>query len=567
MKTGKLNPRKSLRSQLFLFFVIPFVLMGILVFGFVQYLTGYIIEDHVLPQFEQLLQINGEELATTIDESLVTGTVNGDASAAQGLVQFLDEFMEGKEGMEYAYVLSRVNGTDSIVGLNGMEETLVESPFTADQAAALDEGRTVSTEIYVDQWGSHKSYFIPLENTDAIIGVDMSTQFIADLQQQILTFLIVFLAIAVVTGSVLAYTFGRRLIKPIDVLVGSVNKIAKGDLTEKVSLNRKDELGHLARNFEEMRLSLIEIIKNVKSNSSQVNDTSLYLVKAFDELGEASSQIAVGTGEEAKASESRSTHIETIAQGFTAMTSKIQNVNDQTKQIEQLTKNTGEVAEKGSVQIREISDQITRIHKNGDVSHERISLLGKKIDHINDDIKLIKAVADQTNLLSLNASIEAARAGDAGKGFSVVAQEVQKLSSQTENTVTTITSTLKEITDQCELMMQSNKQDLAEIENGVAMIRDSGALFNQIFEYVNALSEQVDQIVDNIEDVTNTSNQSVESIHEVAAISEEGVATVQQISASSQQQYATINILKDKNMELQEMADSLNQLVDRFAVN
>ncbi|TFE01530.1 methyl-accepting chemotaxis protein [Jeotgalibacillus salarius] len=564
---NKFNPKKSLRSQLFIMFIIPFVLLALLMFGFVKYLTDYIIEDHVLPQFEQILQIHGDDLAESIDQDAVSETMNNSEEAGQSLVQFLTSFMDGKEGIEYVYVLTRQNNTDYIVALNGSEETMIESPLTAEQEESLTENRVVSTEIYEDEWGSHKSYFIPLPDTDAMIGVDMSTQFVEDLQQQIVLFQIIFLVISIIVGAAFAYLFGQRLTKPIKLLLSSVNKISHGDLTEEIKVNRQDEIGLLAKSFEEMRSSLFTVIQSVKVNSGQVNHTSEELVKSFDELSEASTQIAVGTSEEAKASETRSSHIENIATGFTVMSDKIQEVNHQAKEIDHITKNAGGIAEKGVVQVQEITAQITQIQKNGDISQERISHLGKNIGHINEDIKLIKAVADQTNLLSLNASIEAARAGEAGKGFSVVAQEVQKLSSQTEDTVVTISATLKELTGQCDMMMKSNTQDLLEINKGVSLIQSSGELFNQIFDSVNELSKQVDSIVDGIDEVTRTSNRSVESIHEIAAISEEGVATIEEISASSQQQNATILLLQDKNKELQEMASSLNRLVEKFVLN
>ncbi|MBM7579713.1 methyl-accepting chemotaxis protein [Jeotgalibacillus terrae] len=562
----KFNPKKSLRSQLFIMFIIPFVLLSILMFGFVKYLTDYIIEDHVLPQFEQILQIYGGDLAESIDEEAVSETIGNSQESGEELVQFLNAFMDGKEGIEYVYVLTREDNTDYIVALNGTEDIMMESPMTEDQERALTENTVVSTEIYVDEWGSHKSVFIPLPDTDAIIGLDMSTQFIEDLEQQIILFQIIFVIISIIIGAIFAYVFGQRLTKPIKLLLASVKKITGGNLTEEIKVKRQDEIGMLAENFEEMRLSLTTIIQSVKENSGQVNHTSEDLVKSFNELAEASSQIAVGTSEEAKASESRSSHIENISSGFSVMAGKIQDVNQQAKEIDQITKNAGSIAEKGAVQIQEISAQITEIQKNGNISQERLGDLGKNIDHINEDIKLIKAVADQTNLLSLNASIEAARAGEAGKGFSVVAQEVQKLSSQTEDTVTTISATLKELAAQCQKMLQSNTQDLSEINKGVTLIQSSGELFNQIFDSVNALTKQVDSMVDGIDEVTTTSNRSVESIHEIAAISEEGVATIEEISASSQQQNATILLLQDKNNELKEMATSLNRLVEKFVV-
>ncbi|KIL49094.1 methyl-accepting chemotaxis protein [Jeotgalibacillus campisalis] len=562
----KLDPRKSLRTQLFLSFIGPFIFLGLIVFGFVHYLSNYIVEDHVLPQFDQILQINGQNLATDLDQSLITAAIQNPDESGKELTDFLNSFITGKEGIEYVYVLSKQEGTDYIVALNGSEEAMIESPFTPEQQQAYTSQETVLTSIYEDEWGVHKSYFLPLPGSDAIVGIDMDTTFIKDLEAMVLSFQLLLFAASLLIGSLIAYLMSKRINKPITTLLLSLKKISQGDLSEEITVNRKDELGTLANGFEDMRLSLVQIIGSVKTNSTQINQTSETLVQAFDELSEASSQIAVGTGEEAKASETRTQHIDTISQGFSVMANKIEDVTNQTLHIEQFTKETGKIAEKGSTQLKEISTQINRIQENGHVSSGRISLLSEKISQINEDIKLIKAVADQTNLLSLNASIEAARAGEAGKGFSVVAQEVQKLSSQTEETVSTITAILRDITDQCSVMLQSNDKDNAEISSGVELVTASGELFDQIFRAVNQLTSQVDTIVNSMEDVNNASTESTKSIHEIAAISEEGVATIQEISASSQQQNATVEMLQEQNHELQKMANSLNDLVKKFVL-
>jgi len=369
---NKLNPKKSLRSQLFLSFILPFILLGVLVFGFVNYLTNMIIDDHVLPQFDEILQIHGDTLANSIDETVITETIQNAQDPNGELVASLDSFMEGKEGIEYVYVLTKQDNVDYIVGLNGTADVMMESPFTAEQEQSFTEETTVLTSIYEDEWGVHKSYFVPLPNSDAIVGIDMDTTFIHTLNNTILLFQVVFFIISILIGAIVAYLFGNRLNRPIQSLLKSMKKISDGDLTEKISSNRQDEIGRLATNFEEMRLSLVTIIASVKTNSKNINGTSSDLVQAFDELSDASTQIAVGTSEEARASETRTMHIDSISQGFSVMSHKIQDVSEQTKQIDLFTKETGTYAEQGSIQMMEITEQINRIQQNGTTSFERV---------------------------------------------------------------------------------------------------------------------------------------------------------------------------------------------------
>ncbi|QPC45963.1 methyl-accepting chemotaxis protein [Mangrovibacillus cuniculi] len=560
-----LHPKKSLRAQLFIGFLLPFVVISVITFAYVWSIKEYIITEHVLPQFEEILQIQGQALADTIDQEEINQLLEGDFENSS-VVSFLNTFMEGKDKIEYVYVLSKQDGKDYIVALNGSPDLMVEYPLTEDQSKAFNEKVPVTTDIYVDEWGSHKSYFIPLTDADAIIGIDMSTQFIEDLQRNIQVFQAVFFILSIILISIIAFILGRHLTKPIKLLLQSMTKISNGDLTENISIKRKDEIGILASNFEEMRKNLVRIIQNVIFNSKQIDENSNILVSSFDELSEASSLIAVGTGEEAKASEVQALHINDVSEGTTLMAKKIDSVNNRTKAIDEFAKETGNVAKAGTEQILSITQQMSKIQKSGNESQKRLTILGEKMDQVHQYTRLIKDVADQTNLLALNAAIEAARAGDAGKGFSIVAQEVQKLAGLTENNVRTINDALNEITNQTTLMHHSNKEVNDDIEKGVYMVQTSGELFTNIYNSVEALTKKVEDIVKNMEDMSKVSKDSVNALHEIAAISEERVATMDEISASSQTQNHTVQTLKKQNHQLKELAQSLQEVVKRFKV-
>lgn len=560
-----LHPKKSLRAQLFIGFLLPFVIISVITFTYVRSITDYIITEHVLPQFEEILQIQGQTVADTIDQKDIDQLLQGNLENSS-VVSFLDSFMEGKDKIEYVYVLSKQDGKDYIVALNGSPDLMVEYPLTEDQSKAFDEKVPVTTDIYVDEWGSHKSYFIPLSDADAIIGIDMSTQFVEDLQKNIKVFQAIFFLLSIILISIIAFILGRQLTKPIQLLLQSMAKISNGDLTESISIKRKDEIGLLATNFEEMRKNLVRIIQNVITNSKQIDDNSNILVESFHDLSEASSQIALGTGEEAKASEVQALHIHDVSEGTTLMARKIDSVNRRTKAIDEFAKETGNVAKVGTEQIHSITEQMSKIQQSGNESQKRLTILGEKMNQVHQYTRLIKDVADQTNLLALNAAIEAARAGEAGKGFSIVAQEVQKLAGLTENNVRTINDALNEITNQTTLMLHSNKEVNDDIEKGVNMVQTSGQLFTEIYNSVDALTKKVEEIVSNMEEMSKVSNDSVNALHEIAAISEERVATMEEISASSQTQNHTVQTLKQQNHQLKELAHSLQEVVKKFKV-
>ncbi|WP_096551871.1 methyl-accepting chemotaxis protein [Ureibacillus thermosphaericus] len=558
--------KKSIKTQLIVSFLFPFLIFSMILFGFVKYVSDYIIQEHVIPQFDELLKENGQLLALSIDPDLIKNTMESPEKYGMQLKRKLDSFFEGKKGIEYVYVLSRKNGKDVIVALNDSDDFMVESPFTGDQKTSFEEKETVLSPIYRDKWGVHKSFFLPLEDdgVEAIFGIDMSAQFIDQLEKRIMTVSLIVTAVMIVIGILLALFIGNRISKPLNSLVQYAKTFSTGDLSQSININRQDEIGILANSFEEMRKNLSHIIDNVKEKSEGIHLTSQTLSESFEELDQASKQIATSTDEEAKGAEERANHIERISNMISEISSSISNVDEQTKVIKNLTDQTSQQAEKGNVQVEIITEQMNKIKQNGMVSKENLSNLGKKLEHINEIIKIIQEISSQIHLLSLNASIEAARAGEAGKGFSVVAQEVQKLANQTDGSIKTISKAIVEINEQANLVLNLNQQDYEDIVKGVEIVEDNGRLFNSIFESVEQLAKGIDTIVKSTEDLDQASDKILMSIQEISAISEQGVAATQEISASAVQQNNTIDYLKQQNSDLKLLADNLQDMIKQF---
>jgi methyl-accepting chemotaxis protein len=559
--------QKSIKAQLVISFLFPFLVFSLILFGFVQYVSDYIIQEHVIPQFDERLKENGRLLAETIDPNLIKNTIDFPRTYGPELKRNLDSFIERKKGIEYVYVLSRQNGKDVIVALNGSDKFMVESPFTNDQKLSFEKKESVLSSIYRDKWGVHKSFFIPVDGVDAIVGIDMSAKFIDHLEKWIWMVSLLLTAIMIVIGILLALFIGNRISKPLNRLVQYAKTFSTGDLSQSVNIKREDEIGILANSFEEMRKNLSRIIDNVREKSEAIHRTGQTLLESFEELAQASKQIAMSTDEEAKGSEERANHIDRISNMMSEMSIAISNVDEQTKLIKNLTDQTSQQAEKGNVQVQMITEQMNKIKQNGMVSKENLFNLGKKLEHINEIIKIIQDISSQIHLLSLNASIEAARAGEAGKGFSVVAQEVQKLASQTDESIKTISEAIREINEQANIVLNLNQQDFEDIVKGVEIVEDNGRLFNSIFESVEQLAKGIDVIAKSTEDLHQASDEILTSIQEIAAISEQGVAATQEISASAVQQSNTIDYLKQQNAELKLLADNLQDMIKRFKTN
>ncbi|MFE4430500.1 methyl-accepting chemotaxis protein [Peribacillus butanolivorans] len=556
----KLNPKRSLLAKLFVFYIIPFVLFaGAMDFCF-SYITNNMINENVLPQFDERLSENARSLAASIDTDLIENA----SDQGEAILGKLDAFVEKRKGIEYVYVLKRENGSDVIVALNGSKDFMVESPFTPEQAKSINGKEEVLNEIYNDKWGTHKSYFTPIEGTDAIVGIDMDASFIPEMKSKMIVFNILFLISAVLLGAISAYVIGRQIARPVNELVGFTSEMAVGNLSKPITSVRQDEIGDLSHGFEDMRVSLSHIIQNVRERAQTMNKTTVSIHQSFEEMVESYDQIVTGTTEEARASEERAHHIDRISNMISDLTDTIRLMSEQTNTMNEFTLHTNKLAEQGSKQVQDVTSQMDKIMGNGQASKANLVSLEEDVVKINEVIGLIRIIASQTNLLSLNASIEAARAGDAGRGFAVVAQEVQKLAVQTDESIDVISESIMRINEQTAKVIQNNDESFQDILNGVSLVENNGEIFNKIFDSVEKLLKGTEQLAHHSQKINVSSDESLASIQEIAAISEEGVATTEQISAATIQQSNIMAGLKAQNKDLAKESALLEEMVEKF---
>ncbi|RWZ51389.1 methyl-accepting chemotaxis protein [Halobacillus fulvus] len=564
MKRFRFHPKKSLRSQLFLTFIIPFVLVGFLVFGLVKYLSGSVIEEYVLPQFEQILQTNGEDLNRLIDSELVEEAIESPETNHAELISILNSFMEGKERLEYAYILTEQEDTGYIVGLNGSEDIMVESPLTSEQQNSLSNQEVVVTDIYEDEWGSHKSYFAPVAGTNAIVGVDMSTEFVNQLQTRVNLFLIAFLLVSTLIGGGLAYVYGTRLNRAISSLLYSVQEISQGDLTQRVSLKREDELGQLAQATDEMADSLKHLVESVSNSSNDVSAQSAQLTQASVEVKEGSAQVASTMIELSSGAESQANSSSELAEVMSGFVQKIKQASDSGSDVATASQTVLSMTENGRKLMENSVHQMSTIHHIVKESVDKVSGLDQQSKEISKLVKVIQDIAEQTNLLSLNAAIEAARAGEHGKGFAVVADEVRKLAEQVSASIVDITGIVNMIQSESGEVVETLKQGYQEVDEGSTQIETTGQTFADISHAVANMAGKIDRISGNLADIAQDSERMNASIEGIASVSEESAAGVQQVAASSQQTSSSMEEVSRSAEMLAELAQGLNEQVRQF---
>lgn len=556
--------KQSIQKQLALSFVIPMLLVSLVIIGILYQFSNMIINNQVLTQFEKRLEENVSQLEKRVDFDVIQSAMNNKQDYER-LHKTLNRFISNKDDIELAYVITKVDGKEVILALSGEEDYyLAENPFTPEQSAAYENGSLVMSDIYSDDWGVHKSVFKGLNNTDAVLGIDMDATFVKDIQNRVLMLSIGIVVAAVIVGIGVAVWIGRRFSKPIDTLVHHTQRLANGELDQPIETNRQDEFGMLTDSFEKMRLTFFDIVQRLRTNAKTIDQNSSSMLQASEELAESSQQISASTTEEAKASEDRSNHIDQVSNMIQDVAAAVSDVNDRLADIVSLSEKSQSLSQKGNEQVATINNQMKQIQTRGKETSEELRHLGEQSKEIADVVKIIKDISSQIDLLSLNASIEAARAGEAGRGFAVVAQEVQNLANQTDESLTNITENIQDVLSKTDKVIASNDESYQEILKGTELVEESGQLFEEISTSVEKVSEGTAVIKEKSNDMQSASNNVLSSVQQIAAISEESVATTEEVSASAEQQNASVQELKAMSEKLTAMAKELDDMMTHF---
>ncbi|MDV6378276.1 methyl-accepting chemotaxis protein [Sporosarcina sp. GW1-11] len=371
--------------------------------------------------------------------------------------------------------------------------------------------------------------------------------------------LVILLSVAV------ALFTANSISKPLRTVMERMKQIAGRDLSNPpLETKLRDEIGQLIGSTNEMGQSMHDLLDEINKVAETVSAQSEELTQSANEVKAGTAQITITMEDLAHGTESQAMNASTLSSAMETFASKVMLANENGDYIHRSSNEVLEMTNTGSKLMTSSSEQMTVIDKIVQDAVVKVEGLDKHTQQISELVSVIQDIASQTNLLALNAAIEAARAGEHGKGFAVVADEVRTLAEQSAVSVTNITEIVKQIQTESSFVATSLREGYKEVEEGTNQIERTGETFDTISVAVTEMVDRIRAVSDDLRALSENSQEMNKAVEEIADITHQSAAGVEETSASSEQASSAMEEVANNSRDLANLAEELNVLIQRF---
>jgi PAS domain S-box-containing protein len=367
--------------------------------------------------------------------------------------------------------------------------------------------------------------------------IDMTTDF-KKFHQIILWLVVGQVLLQILLFFLIGWVVNRFIVQPVSEIKGHLNDLVKGDMTGAVDISRRDEMGEVLCAVQSSKVLLGSIIDQITSVSDHIDQRAKHLTTSMSNV-EHSSQ-------------AQSEAASNMASSVGEMSSSIHQVSENANEVRGISENSKLLANHGKDVVQQVVGDMASITDAVVNTAKTIQDLGTKSDQIQDIVKSIKEIADQTNLLALNAAIEAARAGEQGRGFAVVADEVRNLAEKTRKST-------QEIARMTEEIRESTSLAVTEVEATVNRVRSGAQLARKAGENIVEINEGASRVLSGVEDISSSMQEQSQASREIAD-------NVEKVARMSEMTSAAVNEVAITVQNLEQLAETLEETVGHFRV-
>jgi len=373
--------------------------------------------------------------------------------------------------------------------------------------------------------------------------------------------------ILTITGILIAIFTASRISRPITTVANRMKELADGNLRhEPFAVTQRDEIGQLMLSANDLNEKLKETISSIHNVSETVAASSEELAQSANEVQTGTEQISYTMQELATGTETQASTAGDLAETMTTFQSSIHETTQEGIELKEHSEHVHDLTTTGKQLMVQSTQQMATINDIVLDSVKKVEGLNAQSAEISKLVSVIDEISNQTNLLALNAAIEAARAGEHGKGFAVVADEVRKLAEQVQFSVTDISTIVHRIQNETGTVTNSLQAGYEEVRKGTAQLDQTNSTFDQISQAVEDMNDNINVISQNLTKISQHSEAINGSIDEMASISQESAAGVEQTTATVEETAATMDEISKSANQLAEMAEELNTQLQKFTL-
>lgn len=404
---------------------------------------------------------------------------------------------------------SNINSINAFQGNSDNGESISQLLTSARQSASfsVNNGETL---LHAEKLANANWLVVVSQSSE--VAQSYYDSYLVEVIWQTLAMIIIFIAVLLGAAHV--------MLRQTNYIIESIKIMASKNLSEPIELDCKDEYGDLARELEKTRVQLQDVI------SAQIN--------ASQELSEMTEIMTVSMSETKESSQEEFNEIDSLATAMGEMTSTVLTVAEHAKNASSVTENAAGQARTGQTFVQESVLKMKEL--SADISHSASALnqVEERVDAIGSVVGTIQGISEQTNLLALNAAIEAARAGEAGRGFAVVADEVRNLAQRTQSATVEIQEMISQLQSSANSAVELMEKSVVEAADGAELVNNAGEELNGIVEQVDNINDMNFQIATAADQQSSVAEEMNKNLNNVRELVEVSVVVVTELLESSE---------------------------------